>query len=82
MRLTRDELIWKALLAIDEVAEKAREGPVERSLFLRFTLAFLYCESDGGSLWVFREFWKSVTARCRPAATWPGARARPASRRG
>jgi hypothetical protein len=62
MRLSRDELVWKALLAIDEVAERAEKAPAEKSLFLRFTLAFLYCEGDAGALRVFRDFWRAVTS--------------------
>lgn len=47
MRPSRQDLIIKALRALDEVAEQAHEAPVEPSYGLSFILAFLYSLSDG-----------------------------------
>jgi hypothetical protein len=40
-RFGMTELRERALAAVDEAAEQTKEGPVRRSLALRFALAFL-----------------------------------------
>jgi hypothetical protein len=52
-----------AIMALDEAAERCRDTPLERSLWLRFLLAWLYVESgsDPTNRWLFDDFWKTVT---------------------
>ena len=46
VRITREELIWKALLAIDKLYERALRGEqIPKSLLLRFSLAFTLASS-------------------------------------
>jgi hypothetical protein len=53
-----------ALMALDEVAEACHKAPVDRSVSLRFLLAWLYAESgsEPANHWMFDGFWKAVTA--------------------
>jgi hypothetical protein len=53
-----DQLRKRALAAVDEAAEQTRQGPVERTLALRFTLAFLANFAD--ERWPFDQFWKAI----------------------
>jgi len=46
---------------LDEVAERTHQGPVERTLALRFTLAFLANFAD--DRWPFDNFWRSVATK-------------------
>jgi len=64
VRLTRDELIWKALLALDELVEQSEAAQVPKSLMLRFTLAYLYSNAAPDSRPVFNEIWRLMTAPC------------------
>ncbi|MBB4153646.1 hypothetical protein GGQ80_001552 [Sphingomonas jinjuensis] len=62
MSRVREQLIWKALLAVDEVAERAietREAMPPPSLALRFALAFLYA-SGNGERWPYDAFWLAI----------------------
>jgi hypothetical protein len=63
MGLSRDQLIWKALVALYAVAEEARAAPVPKSFLLRFVLAFLFCATGARKerRWVVESFWRSVT---------------------
>ena len=65
MRFDRDQLRYLALMALDEIVEECRAGPVKKSLWLRFLLAWLYRESgaDAETKWIFTEFWKHATSR-------------------
>jgi hypothetical protein len=65
MRFDRDQLRYMAIMALDEAAERFRDTPVERSLWLRFLLAWLYVESgsEPANRWLFDDFWKTVTRR-------------------
>lgn len=47
MHFDRDTLIFKALVALDEVVARAGEAPIEPSYAIRFTLAWLYAVSNG-----------------------------------
>jgi hypothetical protein len=60
MRIGTDQLIVKALSALDEVGWRAQKEPVAPTLALRFTLAFLYAHGDGRRD-SFDEFWRVVT---------------------
>lgn len=55
-----DELVTRALLVLEAALYETAEGPVPRSLALRFTLAYLYavarCERP-----CFDGFWREVT---------------------
>jgi hypothetical protein len=53
-----EQLRERALAAIDEAATKSHKGPVERTLALRFALAFLGNFSE--ERWPFDEFWKAL----------------------
>lgn len=48
----------RALAAVDEAADQANDGPVRRSLALRFTLAFLANFAD--ERWPFDNFWQAI----------------------
>ena len=58
MRFGMSELRNRALAAVDEVAEQANSGPVQRHLALRFALAFLANFAD--ERWPFDNFWRAV----------------------
>lgn len=60
MRIATDQLIVKALTALEEVGWAAQSGPVAPSHALRFTLAFLYAHGDGRRD-NFDTFWRVVT---------------------
>jgi hypothetical protein len=64
VRIEREKLRYMALMALDEAAEACRAKPVERSVSLRFLLAWLYFESgsEPANKWLFDGFWKAVTA--------------------
>lgn len=47
MRFGIDYLRAKALAALDEAAEQAKAGPIERSKALRFAMAYLWATSRG-----------------------------------
>ena len=59
MRFSRDLLIAKALRALEEEYERADKGPIEKSLLLRFLLAYLACHM--AERWPCDEFWKAAT---------------------
>lgn len=46
MKLEREHLIFKALVALDQAIEQSGTGPIEPSHALRFALAYLYSVSD------------------------------------
>jgi hypothetical protein len=48
------------LAAVDEAAEQTKDGPVRRSLALRFALAFLANFAD--DRWPFDNFWRAIAA--------------------
>ncbi|WP_267382310.1 MULTISPECIES: hypothetical protein [unclassified Sphingomonas] len=52
-----DQLIWKALVALDEVCHRAHEGAIQPTFALRFVLAFLFSRSDGDRR-SYDMFWK------------------------
>ena len=63
MRFSREQLRYLALMALEEVAEDCSDGPCNRSLWLRFLLAWLYLESgaDPANKWMFADFWSAAT---------------------
>jgi hypothetical protein len=63
MRFDRNQLRYMALMALDEAAEACRVTPLDRSMWLRFLLAWLYVESGSNpeNRWLFDDFWKTVT---------------------
>ena len=71
MRFSRDQLILKALAALNEIADECGTRPARRSILLRFTLAWLFVESgaDPADKWLFTHFWNNATG---PAATGHG----------
>ena len=58
MRFGMSDLRERALAAVDEMAERSHKGPVERTLTLRFTLAFLANFAD--ERWPFDQFWRGL----------------------
>ena len=60
MRIGKDQLIVKALHAIEDVCWAAQRGPVAPTYALRFVLAFLFEHGDGRREG-FDEFWRVVT---------------------
>jgi hypothetical protein len=58
MRFGMSDLRGRALAAIDEATERSQNGPIERTLALRFTLAFLANFAD--DRWPFDNFWRAV----------------------
>lgn len=65
---TREQLLCKALLALEDVCVTCARDPAPKSLMLRFILAWLYQESGAhpSNRWIFDSFWQAVT---RPRAT-------------
>jgi hypothetical protein len=59
MRFGMSDLRNRALAAVDEAAEMTHKGPVERTLALRFTLAFLANFAE--ERWPFDRFWQGLT---------------------
>ena len=57
MRFGMSELRTRALAAVDEVADQAMNGPVERHLALRFALAFL---ANAEERWPFNAIHRAV----------------------
>jgi hypothetical protein len=64
-----DQLRERALAAVDEAATRSHKGPVERTLALRFTLAFLGNFAD--ERWPFDHFWKALQEP-RDKERWAG----------
>jgi hypothetical protein len=58
LRFGMRELRERALAAVDEATDKAAETPVQRTLALRFALAFLANFAD--ERWPFDNFWRAV----------------------
>lgn len=56
----RDQLIWRALVAVDEAAAAAASAPVVPNFALRFALAFLYACAGGGERWMYDSFWRDI----------------------
>ena len=49
------------MAAVDEAAQRSHKGPIERTLALRFTLAFLANFAD--DRWPFDKFWRAIAVR-------------------
>lgn len=60
MRFDREHLIFKAICALDEIVDIAREEPVRGTLAVRFVLAYLYSQSETNDRKAFDEFWKII----------------------
>lgn len=67
--MSRDRLVFMALVALDEVADRAGTRPIEAGFEVRLLLAFLYAAGNG-ERWLFDSFWRE----CRRADE-PGWRA-------
>jgi len=59
MRFTREQLISKALQALEEVHDQAQDKAVPKSLQLRFLLASLGAHMP--ERWPVDRFWQTVT---------------------
>lgn len=59
MGVVRDQLVFKALCALDEVVEQARVAQVKPTFAVRFALAYLYAVSDGRRD-PFDSFWREI----------------------
>ena len=60
MRFDRDQLIFRALCALDEAIDHSDIAPVKRTFALRFALAFLFNLSDGKRRDCYDEFWREI----------------------
>jgi len=69
MRFGMTDLRERALAAADDAATRSHKGPVERTLALRFTLAFLANFAD--ERWPFDHFWRALKEP-RPKERWAG----------
>jgi hypothetical protein len=72
MRFGMSDLRERALAAVDEAAELSKDGPVQRTLALRFALAFL--SNFAEERWPFDNFWKAIVTPV-DNARWPTAHA-------
>jgi hypothetical protein len=72
MRFGVNDLRQRALAAVDEAADQSNEGPVRRTLALRFTLAFL--SNFAGERWPFDTFWQAIGSK-NDRARWQNANA-------
>jgi hypothetical protein len=70
MRFGMSDLRDRALAAVDEAAENSKDGPVQRTLALRFALAFLANFAE--ERWPFDGFWKAIVSPI-DNARWPTA---------
>ena len=61
MRFGMSELRNWALAAVDDVAEQATVGPVQRPVSLRFALAFLANFAE--DRWPFDNFWRAIATQ-------------------
>ena len=59
MASVREQLMWKALCAVDEAAEEADARPVVPTFALRFALAFLFT-CGNGERWMYDSFWRDI----------------------
>lgn len=59
MATVREQLMWKALCAVDEATEEAGRAPVRPSFALRFALAYLFTCSTG-ERWLYDAFWRDI----------------------
>jgi hypothetical protein len=66
------DLRQRALAAVDEAADQSRDGPVQRTLALRFTLTFL--ANFAGERWPFDNFWQAIGSK-NDRARWQNANA-------
>jgi hypothetical protein len=71
-RFGMSELRQRALAAVDETTDEANDGPVRRTLALRFTLAFL--ANFAGERWPFDNFWQAIGSK-NDRARWQNANA-------
>lgn len=68
MTPVRDKLLDLALPALVEIAEGCGRRQYPRSLFLRFTLAWLYhAAGKPERKWVYDKFWSIVTSPLNPS---------------
>lgn len=64
MPFTREQMIYKAVVALDEaIGEYTGEKP-RPTFALRFCLAYLFSQSDGNRL-PYDEFWKALSCEGR-----------------
>lgn len=60
MRLRHDQLTFKALVALDEIADQSSNAPVAPSASLRFVLAWLFAQSNDKDRDCYDAFWRIV----------------------
>lgn len=59
MRFDRDQLTFKALCALDQIANECSATPTKRTYAIRFVLAYLYTVGEGDRR-PFDEFWRII----------------------
>jgi hypothetical protein len=64
MSMFREQLVLKALAALSEIADECGDQPAQRSLSLRFLLAYTFVASgsDPRNKRIWIEFWKHATS--------------------
>ncbi|WP_299326403.1 hypothetical protein [Parasphingopyxis sp.] len=60
MGLSKQQLTFKALVALTEIVEQSRQKPVSPSAGLRFILAWLFTMSGVSDRSAYDEFWRVV----------------------
>jgi hypothetical protein len=60
-RFSEDQLVAKALAAIEAVEQRAQHGPIEPTPELRFVLAYL--ANRAPERWPFDQVWQLATGR-------------------
>lgn len=71
-RFAMHELRERAIAALAEAVEQTHQGPVKRTLALRFALAFLANFAD--ERWPFDNFWRAISGKL-DNGRWQGANA-------
>jgi hypothetical protein len=66
VRLFRDELVGKALLALEDAVQECRYRQPRRSFAIRFALAYLWTQAQSPARRPFVELWQALGAAKSP----------------
>jgi hypothetical protein len=59
MPIDHDHLVWKALVALDEIVHRSSHAPIAGDFSLRFTLAYLHATGKGDRHH-HDDFWRAI----------------------
>jgi hypothetical protein len=59
VRFSRDQLVFRALVVLDEAVRDCRDAPIQPTLGQRFALMFLFAVSNG-ERHAYDKFWQAV----------------------